>query len=51
MQNQLALSGERIVEKFTPTISSCWYDSWRIFGEGDQPKYTAKNCQQFVKII
>ena len=40
MQNQLALSGERIVEKNLPTtISSCWYDSWGILVERNKPKH------------
>lgn len=35
MKNQLALSGEQIVEKSLPTtISPHWNDSWGILVEG-----------------
>ena len=49
MQKQLALSGEKIVEKFIPIIAPRRLDSWGILVERTQSKHPVTKLSAICK--
>ena len=50
MKNQLALSGEKILEKVYPQLfHPCWHDSWGILVERAQSKHPITKLSAICK--